>query len=1046
MNKRSRTGRVAHGVLAMLTLMGAATLNAATINVSGGGSALQTAISNASAGDILLVAPGTYSPINSDNKAITIESTHGASVTFIDGGGINRCATLGSAEGHNNTILIGFTLKNGHTYINGGGSSGGTLNNCTLTGNTVTYAGGGACYGILNNCTLTGNGVTGSDGGGGGACYSTLNICTLSGNTADCGGGVCFSTLNNCTLSKNTAKYGGGAYESALNNCTLKNNSANKNGGGAYNSTLRYCTLTSNLAGYDGGGAYYGVLEDCLLESNSADAGGGGACYSTLNNCKSWWNWAGNVGGGVYGSTLNNCLLFGNSAKRGGGTSTSTLYNCTVAGNAATDYSGFILTLRSKQGGGAHKCTIRNSIFYRNYGKTTWGFWTENDLLDCPDTEYSRADNPPVNKHNIYSDPDLNGSVYVDDYWDVIRVSGDFRLASNSPCKDKGNNTYVTWDFDLDGYARIHNGTVDMGCYEYAPTFYVTFRSNGGNSDWQDVKQRNSTPYILPATNPASSGYTFAGWFTAASGGTQVTTNTVVTQTTAHTLYAHWTPNTYTVTYNGNGADGGSTANSYHTYGIASPLMLNGFFRTGYTFAGWTNSVGTTTYSNGANVSNLSSTPNGTVTLHAKWTPITYTVAYNGNGNTGGSMSSTSHTYGTPANLRPNGFTKTGHTFAGWAETASDAVVFTNGESVLNLTSTQGAVVTNFAKWTPNTYTVTYDGNGADGGSTEDSSHIYGVASPLTLNGFTRTGYTFTGWATTSGGAVVYTNGQEVSTLTSTLDGTYKLYAKWAAITYMVSYSSEGHTSGSMTPSSHTYGTVKMLSMCVFRWTGYEFAGWAESLNGPVKYLSGASVLNLTTVQGDTVPLYAVWRAVNYTVSYNGNGNTGGSTASSSHTYDTPSPLTLNGFVRTGYVFTGWARNAESPAMYADGQQISTLTPVPTQGGTVWLYAKWAGTANPELLDYPVWLGYYGLADTPENYDKWLAGLDPTDPNVAFRARIEMRDGKPYVDWTPDLGGLRSYTKEMKEHLSDPWQPAPEDLSTLPLTPSRFFRVRVGMP
>jgi len=62
MNKRSRTGRVAHGVLAMLTLMGAATLNAATINVSGGGSALQTAISNASAGDILLVAPALIRP------------------------------------------------------------------------------------------------------------------------------------------------------------------------------------------------------------------------------------------------------------------------------------------------------------------------------------------------------------------------------------------------------------------------------------------------------------------------------------------------------------------------------------------------------------------------------------------------------------------------------------------------------------------------------------------------------------------------------------------------------------------------------------------------------------------------------------------------------------------------------------------------------------------------------------------------------------------------------------------------------------------------
>ena len=48
-------------------------------------------------------------------------------------------------------------------------------------------------------------------------------------------------------------------------------------------------------------------------------------------------------------------------------------------------------------------------------------------------------------------------------------------------------------------------------------------------------------------------GYTFAGWFTAASGGTQVTAATIVSTASNHTLYAQWTANTYTVTFDANG-------------------------------------------------------------------------------------------------------------------------------------------------------------------------------------------------------------------------------------------------------------------------------------------------------------------------------------------------------------------------------------------------------------------------------------------------------------------------------------------------------------
>ena len=53
-------------------------------------------------------------------------------------------------------------------------------------------------------------------------------------------------------------------------------------------------------------------------------------------------------------------------------------------------------------------------------------------------------------------------------------------------------------------------------------------------------------------------------------------------------LYARWTPNKYTISYNGNGATGGSTANTTATYDQSAAIATNGFTRTGYTFAGWT--------------------------------------------------------------------------------------------------------------------------------------------------------------------------------------------------------------------------------------------------------------------------------------------------------------------------------------------------------------------------------------------------------------------------------------------------------------------------
>ena len=155
------------------------------------------------------------------------------------------------------------------------------------------------------------------------------------------------------------------------------------------------------------------------------------------------------------------------------------------------------------------------------------------------------------------------------------------------------------------------------------------------------------------------------------------------------------TLSTYSVTYNSNttAAVGNMPTAQTKVESKTLKLSTNTPTRTGYTFAGWaTSSSGNVAYSVGSNY-----TADGAVTLYAKWTPITYTVAYNANGGSG-SMASVSHTYDVAKNLTSNAFTKTGYKFLGWATSSSGSVVYSNGQSVKNLRNAAGTI-TLYAKW-----------------------------------------------------------------------------------------------------------------------------------------------------------------------------------------------------------------------------------------------------------------------------------------------------------------------------------------------------------
>lgn len=411
---------------------------------------------------------------------------------------------------------------------------------------------------------------------------------------------------------------------------------------------------------------------------------------------------------------------------------------------------------------------------------------------------------------------------------------------------------------------------------------------------------------------------------------------------------------------------------------VATKLSKNSFGLVGWTFQGWSKNKGDTTptYKDEDYVTGLSQTNGDIVDLYAIWKQNKYNVVYNPNGGSGNTYQTTCIYDNQEAyQYERNKFSppkQTGYTYTFYKWKTQGGSYVEPGNSFNNLTPDNGATYTINAEWTksPNKYTVVYNPNkpssatgkvvgtikGSDvngvGMDNQDQMQ-YDIYKNLADNQFSLVGWAFKGWTEKADGSgQLYSDGQSVKNLASQEGAIVNLYALWEPIRYNVDFSGNGATSGNVDSYKDIVYDKEKKELpskdktTFYKKTGYNFTGWNTQPDGSGKsFVYGDSkknfIFNETTIDKDTVTLFAQWAPKKYTIKFNKNTGTG-TMDDQVTTYDKVENLSKNKYTKEGYFFDTWNTKADGSGInYRDGTPISNLATGETGNDTITLYARW---------------------------------------------------------------------------------------------------------
>ena len=569
--------------------------------------------------------------------------------------------------------------------------------------------------------------------------------------------------------------------------------------------------------------------------------------------------------------------------------------------------------------------------------------------------------------------------------------------------------TFIGWydannkEFATSGTYKT-DGDITLTAHWEANKYNVTLNYNGNGTANNTIQVTYDDQYDLG--EPTRTGYTFKGWYDA--NNNVFATTGIYKKTEGITLTAHWEANKYTISYNTNGGDnlGNSTVTYDAPYDLSTPT------RTGYTFAGWQKDgkdfvkedTDTYTFAND-------------ITLTAVWAPNTYDLIldYNYTNAPANATHENFFTYGATydidikempgENIHP-----VGYHFDGWYTNEACTQAF----SLSGTYKTDGNT-TIYAKWTINTYTLTFELNGGSWNNVNVPNNQTTITYNKTFgelldeNKIQRSDYTFLGWYSDENFSKKVVSKDIVSEYPP-----LTLYAKWKINDLTVKFDAnypnnrqgEAYTVSKKVNSGQLY-TLPTSNPSI---AGYTFTGWKTEYDTKVDAYTVCRI-------GVDHTLYGCWEAITYTVTYSPNqGNWSGSIQSMVEelTYDQaygqdnkfPADPT-----REGYTFQGWWTEDGS-------QQVTATTRFETANDQT-LYAHWSSNNYKLIFDYKDEAGTFEAVDVTYDAKYPTVNKVPTRVGFTFVGWYDANNNEVILSDLPS----RTYTTAGNERFFAHWKP-----------------------